>query len=287
MKNSQGRLHTNTRAAHKHLDLAGHSSIFSQTRHHPPSPENGPGSIWSSQLPQSPTYRSSQSWSSVWYTVSSRLLWKLSVITANTVRFRRFHLTETAVVKVYNDIVTALDAGLITALLLLDFSAAFDCVRPFHPLASSGIEIRHNSFSAQGGLPHSWLTGRTQFAWELEHPKSATFSLGVPQGSILGPLLFILYTSNITDIAWRHGILIHIYADDTQLYIKLAIRDIENAKVKLTQCFTDIQSWCASMRLKLNASKTELIWFSNLAKEKTNQISLWKSTITASSNHRM
>ena len=54
-----------------------------------------------------------------------------------------------------------------------------------------------------------------------------------------------------------------------QLYMKLSIRDIENAKVKLTRCFAaDIQSWCASMRLKLNASKTELIWFSNLAKEK-------------------
>ena len=86
---------------------------------------------------------------------------------------------------------------------------------------------------------------------------------GVPQGSILGPLLFILYTSNITNIATRHDILIHIYADYTRLCIKLSIRDIENAKFKLTQCFADIQSWCASMRLELNASKTELVWFSN------------------------
>ena len=99
--------------------------------------------------------------------------------------------------------------------------------------------------------------------------RSATFSSvfhGDP--SLVHSSLFYIYTSNITNIASRHGILIHIYADDTQLYIKLSIRDIENAKVKRTQCFADIQSWCASLRLKLNASKTELIWFSNLAKEK-------------------
>ena len=66
----------------------------------------------------------------------------------------------------------------------------------------------------------------------------------------------ILFTSNIMDIASRHGILFHIYADDTRLYIKLSIRDIENAKVKLTQCFADMQSWCASMPLKLYVSKT-------------------------------
>jgi len=84
---------------------------------------------------------------------------------------------------------------------------------------------------------------------------------GVPQGSILGPLLFILYTSNIINIASRHRILVHLYADDTQLYIKLSTQDINDAKTKSVACVQAIQSWCSAMRLKLNASKTELIWF--------------------------
>jgi len=84
---------------------------------------------------------------------------------------------------------------------------------------------------------------------------------GVPQGSIFGPLLFILYTSSITKIALHYGISIYIYADDTQLYIKLSTADIETSKAKLIACFHDIQSWCASTRLKLNTTKTELIWF--------------------------
>ena len=80
-------------------------------------------------------------------------------------------------------------------------------------------------------------------------------------------LLFILYTSNITDIASRYGILIHLYADDTQLYVKLSTCDIETQKQSYrANCFSEIQSWCSSMRLKLNASKTELIWFTTRTK---------------------
>jgi len=97
---------------------------------------------------------------------------------------------------------------------------------------------------------------------------------GVPQGSILGSLLFILYTSNITNIASRLGIIIHFYADDTQLYIKLSTKDITTAKNKLVNCIHEIQAWCASMRLKLNASNTQLIWFDRNAKRSIEIIDL-------------
>ena len=100
--------------------------------------------------------------------------------------------------------------------------------------------------------------------WAPKPRNSTIFSLGSHKA--LCPLLFLLYTSNITDIASRHGIRIHIYADDTQLYVKLSTRDIENAKTKLANCFSEIQSWCSSKRLKLNASKPELIWFTSRTK---------------------
>src|SRR6218665_667300 len=93
----------------------------------------------------------------------------------------------------------------------------------------------------------------------LEH---SPLPFGVLQGSILGPLLFILDTRLASPL--HYGISIHIHADDTQLHIKLSTADIETSKAKLIACFHDIQSWCAfnpSMLLMLNTTKTELMRF--------------------------
>ena len=64
---------------------------------------------------------------------------------------------------------------------------------------------------------------------------------------------------------------IYNYADDTQLYIKLCCKNLENTKVKMAACIHYIQSWCAFVRLKLNATKTELIWFDREAEWMTMQ----------------
>ncbi len=169
--------------------------------------------------------------------------------------FRRHHSTETAVVKVYNDIVLALDSGLITALLLLDFSAAFDCVD--HGILLRLLEYQFGITSTALHWISSFLSSRScKIHLGAQTSKTYNILFGVPQGSILGPLLFILYTSNIISIASRLGIIIHLYADDTQLYIKLSTEDISAAKDKINMCIHEIQAWCASMRLKVNASKT-------------------------------
>ena len=184
--------------------------------------------------------------------------------------FRCFHSTETTVLQIYNNIVTALDTGLITALFLLDFSATFDCVD--FSILLQVLEVQFGLTDSSLNWIASFQTGRTHSVHVgTKVPKQAklyNILFGVPQDSILGPLLLILYTSNITNIASRHGILIYLYADDTQLYIKLSTSDIENAKTKLANCFPEIQSWCSSMHLKLNNSKTELIWFTRRTKNK-------------------
>src|SRR6218665_2253367 len=174
--------------------------------------------------------------------------------------FRRLHSTETAVLKVYNDIILALDSGFITALLLLDFSSAFYCF--YHSILLEVLELQFGITASALLWIANFITNRSHLVrLGTNSSKYVNILFGVPQGSILGLLLFILYTSNI---ASKHGILIHLYADDTQLYIKLSAKDIVNAKSRLLACFSDIQAWCASMRLKLNASKTELIWFNRL-----------------------
>ena len=183
-----------------------------------------------------------------------------SLLPATQSGFRRSHSTETAVIKVYNDVVLALDSGLQTALLLLDFSAAFDCVD--HDLLTLVLKTCFGITSSALDWIKSFLSNRIHFI-RIGNKTSKLFHVkfGVPQGSILGPLLFIFYTTNIARIAALHGILIHLYADDTQLYIHLATRDIHQAKDKLVSCIREIQNWCASMRLRLNPTKTELIWF--------------------------
>src|SRR5688572_13622848 len=127
----------------------------------------------------------------------------------------------TAVIKVYNDIVLAFDSGFTTALLLLDFSAALDCVD--HTILLKILQVQFGITTLAIQWIASFLSSRTQ-SIKLGGCSSKIFSIlfGVPQGSIFGPLLFILYTSNIVNIASHHGLMIHLYADDTQLYIKLS-----------------------------------------------------------------
>ncbi|XP_068561742.1 LOW QUALITY PROTEIN: uncharacterized protein [Cebidichthys violaceus] len=169
--------------------------------------------------------------------------------------FRSHHSTETALIKVTNDLLLSDDHSL-NILVLLDLSAAFDTINHFILLShfKSSLHITGTALS----WFKSYLSNREQFI-TINKFKSDTapVSHGVPQGSVLGPPLFILYLLPLGDIIRHHGLHFHCYADDTQLYFstKSITPTIHST---ITNCLTDIKIWMQANFLKLNSDKSEI-----------------------------
>ena len=174
--------------------------------------------------------------------------------------YRANRSCETATLAIYNDLLCISDSKSKIILLMLDLSAAFDTV--CHDLL---LQKLHKKFGI-AGKPLEWfqsyLDGRS-FSVTVNRSKSGkcVLRIGVPQGSILGPILFILYTKDINFIAHKHGFNIHLYADDSQLYIEFnpLLHNIDDIEEKIIHCLDEIKNWMLSNKLKLNPDKTEVL----------------------------
>ena len=173
--------------------------------------------------------------------------------------YRPRHSPETAVIKVQHDIAKELDENRGVALALLDLSAAFDTIN------TKGVDTTPQQHIGVEGIALSWfedyLTKRTQtIRMGKTVSDSVQLTRGVPQGSVLGSVLFTAYTIPIAAICRKYFVKYHMYADDTQLYVVFdpAIPgDRERALDRLKICIQKIRYWMLIHELKLNDDKTE------------------------------
>ena len=173
--------------------------------------------------------------------------------------YRKCHSTETALLKVSSDVLIAADSGMVTLLAMLDLSAAFDCVD--HLILLTRLDRSFGISATALEWIRSYLGQRTQrVRYNGQVSATALLEFGVPQGSVLGPLYFLLYSADVFLLADRHGFKIHGYADDIQLYSHCPTREMDSLTRRMSACIDDIRSWMLSNRLRLNSSKTEVIW---------------------------
>ena len=222
--------------------------------------------------------------------------------------YRKFHSTETALLKIHSDIPASMGACRVTALMLLDLSAAIDNID--HTILLAGFESRlvllckalyHTCFICGqrckwwSRLPKqissvisdvkpiiyiylhllnrlddwfgvtgkalnwfkSYLTGRCRRIKIGDCLSSkADLKFGVLQGSVLGPLLFTLYTTPLSSMIFEHAIPHHLDANDSQLHVSFASGDSAAALNGLQSCLASVQSWMSTNKVKLNPDKT-------------------------------
>ena len=155
----------------------------------------------------------------------------------------------------------SLSKGMPTALVLLNLSAAFDTIN--HDTLLSCLSARFGF----AGSALKWFRSYLQDCFQSVKIGSSLLNLfklkfEIPQSSVLGPLLFSLYTTPLGQVIRKHtGVKYHSYADDTQLFIHLSPDDSLKSFDCLKSCLNDIQVWMSENKLKLNPDKTEFIIF--------------------------
>ena len=172
--------------------------------------------------------------------------------------YKAGHSTETALLRVVNDLLCDIDDGNVCLLTMLDLSAAFDTL---------DFDILFERLSSTFGISQvplewfkSYLSNRQQKVKIREfYSDQIPLSFGVPQGSVLGPLLFTMYIYPISDVIDKKLFNYHQYADDTQLYTSFKPDSISTISDKLSISTSEINDWMTSNKLKMNKDKTEIL----------------------------
>ena len=169
--------------------------------------------------------------------------------------FRKKYSTNHALIDIIEKVSEALDKNKIACGIFVDFQKAFDTVNHeilLKKLSHLGIKGNINEWFK------SYLYGRKQFVSILGFKSNlVTLNHGVPQGSVLGPLLFLIYINDLNK-AIKHSIVYHFADDTNMLQISNSYKEIAK---KLNRDLRSLQEWLLANKISLNATKTELICF--------------------------
>jgi hypothetical protein len=175
--------------------------------------------------------------------------------------YRMYHSTETTLLRIQNDILMQLDKGSAVILVLLDLSAAFDTID--HGILLKRMAKRCGIKGTVLKWIKSYLSDRKQkVVIDGQESETKDIKYGVPQGSVLGPILFTIYMQPLGELIRKQGLDYAIYADDTQLYIAFSPIDSEstaNAKINMEKCIKIIKDFLLENKMKLNDGKTEIL----------------------------
>lgn len=179
-----------------------------------------------------------------------------ALVAENQSGFRAKHSCVTTLIDVSEDLRRDIDDKQVSMLVLLDHSKAFDCID--HNIL--GFKLKHyfNFSKTSIRLVQSYLNNRSQSVHTKNSISKPMFlSRGVPQGSIIGPLLFSLYINDLPQqISYAR---LHMYADDVQLYISATIDLLDEAVGKLNDDLSSIYEWANANGLSINPSKSKCL----------------------------
>ena len=173
--------------------------------------------------------------------------------------YKKYHSCETQLIKLVNDILLGMENKLITPVIFLDLSAAFDTVD--HKIL---LNVLEHCFKISGKAldwVKSYLTDRKfKVCIDQRYSKDKILNFSVSQGSCNGPVYFNFYSSTITEII-PTNVDISAFADDHEVHKSCKLSQIQEVLLLLEKVTTSINNWMKANRLKMNASKTEFMVF--------------------------